>query len=220
MITYKFNYQLISNTCIATTLYKYCNVAYNTPFIWNAIDDNTFLKLIENFQNIDYQKFTYTSNQQIPSIIDKELRKIACIKSRKAFYTIKNNIFLVNNTKDYSKCPIDFLYFIYDNLIEVSYIHYKFTKSNLIKIFKLLYQFNKNIPTFFIYELCNQSDYVSQDKTQLLNTINSFKNTLIVNNINNVNFKQFSKLSYITEQNYYIQQLLPILLQKGIISIV
>lgn len=45
---------LISSSCISGYIYRKLNMRYMNPFVWGGIDFENFIKLIENYDTIDY----------------------------------------------------------------------------------------------------------------------------------------------------------------------
>lgn len=54
---------IISNTCLAGYIYKSSNLKYNHPFIWCFMYLNDYIKLIENFQTINFLNITNCGTQ-------------------------------------------------------------------------------------------------------------------------------------------------------------
>lgn len=49
---------LISNTCTGALVYRdYLKETYSNPFCWNYIDDESYYKLITNFQQINFNNY-------------------------------------------------------------------------------------------------------------------------------------------------------------------
>lgn len=47
---------IIGNNCIASRLYRINNEQFNNPFIWASTPYPEFIKVIENFEKIDFSK--------------------------------------------------------------------------------------------------------------------------------------------------------------------
>lgn len=58
---------IISNDCTAGYIYQFLNKKFNHPFIWNYIDGKDFILLLQNFNNLNYNKFSV-----VESIIAKD----------------------------------------------------------------------------------------------------------------------------------------------------
>lgn len=97
---------IIANTCIGARLYQLNNCEYTNPFMWSIVSADDMIKLIENYDKINFKNF----------IIEKS-----------DYY---------NRTEFYKKQFINELkqpYFIFkikiDNLIDVHYVHYMFNSN-------------------------------------------------------------------------------------------
>lgn len=44
---------IICNNCLGARFYKEHEYEFNNPFMWNCIELNEFVKLIETFDNVD-----------------------------------------------------------------------------------------------------------------------------------------------------------------------
>lgn len=58
---------IICNNCVGARLYEVTKQQFPNPFMWMAIDHNDFIKLVENYDNIDlnnptFELETYKSN--------------------------------------------------------------------------------------------------------------------------------------------------------------
>ena len=47
---------IISNNCTGAGIFKQLKQEYNNPFMWNLIKWQSYFKLIEDFDNIDFTK--------------------------------------------------------------------------------------------------------------------------------------------------------------------
>ena len=63
---------LISNNCVGGWIYKELNNGYNNPFVWNIIQDESFLYLINNFSKIDF-KNRYLTTAKIPQVKNRDV---------------------------------------------------------------------------------------------------------------------------------------------------
>lgn len=48
---------IVSNSCIGACLYKQCHNTFNNPFMWNVIDFDSFVYLIEHWNEIDFYDY-------------------------------------------------------------------------------------------------------------------------------------------------------------------
>ena len=47
---------IISNNCVGAEIFRQLHQQYNNPFMWNLIQWQSYFKLIEDFDNIDFTK--------------------------------------------------------------------------------------------------------------------------------------------------------------------
>lgn len=66
---------LISNTCLSAAIQKLClKQKFTNPFCWSWIEPKSFLYLIENYKNINYDKFELIEKEHKYSIkIDNKI---------------------------------------------------------------------------------------------------------------------------------------------------
>lgn len=87
--------QIICNNCASGFLYKKMNMMYNNPFMWNLIPADSFLYLMLNWDNINFNKIDFpdkTPKKGIDIIIDSKIiiRYIHILYDKKAIKPIKN----------------------------------------------------------------------------------------------------------------------------------
>ena len=49
---------IISNDCTAGFIYKEINEEFKNPFIWTSIDIDNFIKLIENYDTLNFNNIS------------------------------------------------------------------------------------------------------------------------------------------------------------------
>ena len=49
---------IISNDCTASFIYKEINEEFKNPFIWTSIDIDNFIKLIENYDTLNFNNIS------------------------------------------------------------------------------------------------------------------------------------------------------------------
>lgn len=95
---------LISNNCVGGWLYKELNMSYNNPFIWNIIQDESFLYLVNNFSKIDFNNRTLITTN-IPQVKNREVFAVEVDNS----FVITYPHYVMDNKYDtVTKCKSDF----------------------------------------------------------------------------------------------------------------
>ena len=59
---------IVCNTCVGGRIYEYYKLQYTNPFIWNAINTPDFMKLVENYDNINFNNFKLLYEDEIYQI--------------------------------------------------------------------------------------------------------------------------------------------------------
>lgn len=100
------NNLIISNTCLGGFIYKYTNTEYDNPFIWCIVNDNDMLYILENYDNINFNKF--------------ELIKIYSTETENRLYS------------GFSTANRDIYGIFIDNKITIYFPHYYKTNEKII----------------------------------------------------------------------------------------
>jgi uncharacterized protein (DUF1919 family) len=70
---------IVSNSCIGALLYKQCHNTFNNPFMWNVIDFDSFVYLIENWNTIDFYDYELIKDDNwIFSILIEKNKNTVC----------------------------------------------------------------------------------------------------------------------------------------------
>lgn len=72
---------LISQNCLAGNIYKnHLKTEFNNPFIWTVIDFNSMLYLIQNWNDIDFEKYDIIKDKNWNfSLIINNAVKVQCV---------------------------------------------------------------------------------------------------------------------------------------------
>ena len=160
---------IISNDCTAGFIYKNINMQYMNPFIWTSIDINNFIKLIENYDSINFLNITNIQliNNNSKISIQNELCPTITIDNKINIYFFhhfqKENTHSELNTNKryiYDENIIEYVKKIYYNRIQRMCEHpvfiwsdtdYKWYGENLEKLnniktnYKIIVYTNKSI---------------------------------------------------------------------------
>ena len=56
---------IITNNCLGGYIYKHNELQYDNPFIWTRIYINSFINLVKNYKDIDFQNFELLENNDL-----------------------------------------------------------------------------------------------------------------------------------------------------------
>ena len=148
--------QIVANNCLGGYIYRHYNAKFLTPFVWNAISPDDYLKLVQNIRNINFNNVNMS--------IDVNTKK----KSKDKFvvvemeYGIKLN-FLHHNENDKFLTPTK------TNAItlECKNIINKYFKETFTRRSKRM-----NLKDGFIFVCSDSSDFYNCDYNFLSKFIN------------------------------------------------
>lgn len=159
-----FEYTLISLNCLTGWIHRQMGLGeYTNPFVWTMFETKSFIYLVQNFHNINFEKIVFVDNKE-------DLKK----------YIVENRLYdlmgsryneLIHDAENSSSSEI--YYAIVDNCIMFSHIHMKYEKMKT-------YEYNKNCQNGIE---CLYNIYYSRIKRMV-----NFK-PLFIYNIQNNNIK-------------------------------
>ncbi len=157
------NKALICNNCLGAQFYKIHNYEFNNPFMWNCIEPYEFVKLIDNFENIDL------NNPKI-ELCKRGVRNYA-------------NIIIGDNIN------FNFIHYLYDESkdkpvkVNADILYKDILKYAKIKYFERLSKLpNDKIFLFTTSHYLNEEHFIKCNGDKLLNKLNELAkdNNIIV----------------------------------------
>lgn len=180
---------LISNCCCGARVYKKCNEQYNNPFMWSLMSAFDFIKLIENYDKINFDKICVVFSDLKIRHKDKVFTKVIIDGTYTVHYI------------HYLQCDS-----LPENTVETKLIDVlcsdakQYTRAKYTSRLKRM----SGEPTFLIWGDANKSKFTEDDLEALLKLNSNYKIAVIGSACKNFVDRSTDKLKFIysTERRY------------------